>query len=94
MELLCSLENAPIGNLRLSRAVSICSPVFKAARRQVVRLPPGLATVGGWGLFFHRGRARLSRFDTVANHRRSNFGFFVFSGNAFGSKSVAITTKV
>jgi hypothetical protein len=24
----------------------------------------------GWGLFFHRGRASLSRFETVANDRR------------------------
>ena len=44
-----------------------------------VSLPSGLATMGGWGLFFYRGRARLSRFETVANQLRSKSGFFVFS---------------
>jgi hypothetical protein len=35
-------------------------------------LPPSLATMGGWGLFFHRGRARLSRLASRMMRQSSN----------------------
>jgi hypothetical protein len=49
---------------------------IKAARRQVVSLPPGPTTMGGWGAICPPRPIELSTFEILV--LRSKFGFFVF----------------